>query len=616
MTPLLRNALLSARKSADAARVKQFANGCVTRRVSSILALSLCLGFSWPLGIHAQGTQAPDRAALDKPESDLTPELMYRLLVGDIAMQRGQPALAARAYYEAAKEGRNAVFARRATEIALASRQQGIALQSARLWSELDPASQRAKQIASTIATEGIDSAAATTESSTSAPTLQSQLERILAEAAQKGPALGEAFLQLNRLLEQQQQDDRGATLKLVQTLAVPYDNVPEAHFAVAVAAFNTGMTDISAAAVAMKEVDRALALNPGWDRAVVLKAEILSRQSHEQAITWLEGFVKSHPAARRVTGALAQFYVQEKRYPDARALFDRMVEQDPSNRELRLAQAALSVQMKDWALAESQFQALKDQGDDDGSIALSLAEVAEESGRLPLAIERYKAVPDGERGWAAKLRVANVMGKMKRIDEARRYLADLPAVTIEQRVQVRQTEAQLYRDAGEYAGALAVLDKGLAEQPDQTDLLYDAAMVAEKLNRLDVAEARLRRVVELKPESAQAWNALGYTLVDRTSRHAEGMEYIQRALKLAPDDAFILDSLGWAYYRMGQLEPAERYLRRAIAGRPDAEIAAHLGEVLWARGEKERAREIWQSQLKTAPDNAVLLETVRRLAP
>jgi Flp pilus assembly protein TadD len=138
--------------------------------------------------------------------------------------------------------------------------------------------------------------------------------------------------------------------------------------------------------------------------------------------------------------------------------------------------------------------------------------------------------------------------------------------------------------------------------------------MVAEKLNRLDVVEAKLGRLVELRPSSAQALNALGYTLVDRTPRVAEGLALIERALALSPDDPFILDSVGWAQFRLGRLDEAEKYLRRAMEQRPDPEIAAHLGEVLWAKGDRSRAQDLWQSQLQSAPDNAVLLETVRRL--
>jgi Flp pilus assembly protein TadD len=241
------------------------------------------------------------------------------------------------------------------------------------------------------------------------------------------------------------------------------------------------------------------------------------------------------------------------------------------------------------------------------------LAQISEETGHYQQAIDRYLAVPDGERQWLAKLRVAAMMAKQNRVADARRYLADLPAVTIDQRVQVRQAEAALLRDANDNSGAYAVLAQALIEHPDTPDLLYDSAMVAEKLDKIDVAEAQLRRVVELKPDDPQALNALGYTLVDRTPRTDEGFALIEKAYKLSPEDPFILDSMGWAFYRLGKLDDAESYLRRAMTQRPDAEIAAHLGEVLWKKGDPERARQVWQSQLQTTPDNAVLLETVRR---
>jgi Flp pilus assembly protein TadD len=160
------------------------------------------------------------------------------------------------------------------------------------------------------------------------------------------------------------------------------------------------------------------------------------------------------------------------------------------------------------------------------------------------------------------------------------------------------------------------VLVQGLADHPDTPDLIYDLAMVAEKLDRIDEAESRLKRLIELKPDDAQALNALGYTLVDRTLRTDEGLAFIERAHKLAPRDPFILDSLGWAFYRKGQLDEAEHYLQQALDGRPDAEIAAHLGEVLWRKGERDKARALWKAQLDSNPDNAVLQETVRRLSP
>jgi len=536
----------------------------------------------------------------------LTADLMYRLLIADIALQRGDPALAARAYYESAREAKDVALARRATEISVATRQRALALEAAELWSALDPTADRPKQV---IAAAGRGSGGEVAESD-----FKGQVERALAQAAGSPTALADAFLQINQLLGQE--PDKAATYRLVAAVAEPYPNVPEAHFAVALAAYNTGLKDIGTLAAATGAVDRALVLKPGWERALLLKSEIVGKESPAAAIAYLKGVLKANPDMRAVSGALAELYVEQKRYADARDVFLQLWERNKDAREFEFGAAALSVQMKDWAKAEELLADLQRANyGENGVVEYYLAQVAEETGRYGLAIERYRAVPEGERAWLAKLRIAAMLAKQNRMDEARSYLAALSAVTIDQRVQVRQTEAQLLRDNGDAAGALAVLTKALAEHPDQPDLLYDTAMVAEKLDQIDVAEARLRRLLELTPDNAQALNALGYTLVDRTPRIAEGLDLIEKALKLSPDDPFILDSMGWAMYRMGKLDGAETYLRRAMAERPDAEIAAHLGEVLWVKGERAKAQEVWQSQLKATPDNQLLLDTVRRLS-
>jgi tetratricopeptide (TPR) repeat protein len=348
-----------------------------------------------------------------------------------------------------------------------------------------------------------------------------------------------------------------------------------------------------------------------------MLKAQILAKGSREAAIAWLRSVVAKSPDSKILRTGLAQMLAEDRQYDESRAIYQRLFAENPTQLEYQFAVAALAVQMKDWATAERELEALKRAGyGEDGQIEMFLGQVAEEQQRYDEAIRRYAAMPDGERAWFAKLRIAALMAKQGKVADARRYLADLPAVTIDQRIQVRQSESQILRDAGDNAGAYAVLEKALAEHPDEPDLLYDIAMVAEKLDRLDVVESRLSRLIALKPDNAQALNALGYTLVDRTSRTSEGLALIEKAHRLQPSDPFILDSMGWAHYRMGQLDEAERYLRKAMTERPDAEIAAHLGEVLWKKGETDRAREVWQSQLKASPDNAVLRETIRRLAP
>ena len=571
-------------------------------------------GMAWaqpaPPAPQPASAPTPEDATPAKPRAELTAETMYRLLVGDVALQRGDFVVAARAYLEVARDTGDAALARRATEIGLATRQRAIALEAARQWEKVEPDAERPRQLVKALSASG-----GSVEALAGGGATKAEVERALAAAAASPEALVAAFLELNRLFAHE--TDKAAAFRTVSDLAQPYPNVAEAQFAVALAGYASGLTDLSIVTASRVAIDRALAQKPGWERAVLLKSEILNAESPDVAAAYLQSYLQGNPGSRSAAGALAQIYVGQKRYAEARAVFEALWTTDKGNRDVQFGLAVLAMQGKDWKAAEALFEDL-DRADygETGVVETYLAQIAEETGRYQLAFDRYLAVPDSERGWLARLRAAAMLGKLDRVAEAKRYLADLPAVTQEQRIQVRQAEAQLLRDAGDVAGAFAVLEKGLAEHPDDPDLLYDSAMVAEKLDRLDVVEARLTRLIEQKPDSAQALNSLGYTLVDRTPRVAEGFALIERAHKLSPKDPFILDSMGWALFRLGRLDAAEDYLRRAYAERPDPEIAAHLGEVLWVKGERDRAREVWQSQLGATPESTVLVETMRRLMP
>jgi tetratricopeptide (TPR) repeat protein len=558
----------------------------------------------------ADAVAPPDASENDPP---LSAETFYRVLLGDVALQRGDPGLAARAYFEAARDTRDPFLARQATELAVLARQRSVADAAAHLWLQVEPSAERPKQVLAALANGQMGTQQAGPEPLDEE--LRTRLAKVISEAANTPQGPGEIFLQLNRALAQE--PDKAAVFTLVLDLAQPYQGLAEAHFAVALAAYNTGLTSITIATGAMREIDSALQLKPGWDRAALLKADLLSKNSRPDAIAFLQDFLKQYPDAKPASGALAQLYVEDNRPAEARVIFEKLWKAEPTALEFEFGVAALSVQMKDWDTAERLFQDLASHKyGENGVVEFNLAQIAEEQQHYDEAIARYKAVPDGERGWIARLRVAAILGKQGKLDAARTYLGSLPAVTIDQKIQVQQAQAQVLRDANDNAGAYKVLAAALAEHPDSTDLLYDSAMVAEKLNRVDESEATLKKLVSLKPDDAQALNALGYTLVDRTQDVDEGYALIERALKLAPDDPFILDSMGWALYRKGRYDEALDYLQRALAARPDAEIAAHFGEVLWAKGDRDRARTVWQAALKTTPDNAVLLDTVRRLNP
>jgi Flp pilus assembly protein TadD len=211
-------------------------------------------------------------------------------------------------------------------------------------------------------------------------------------------------------------------------------------------------------------------------------------------------------------------------------------------------------------------------------------------------------------------MRTANAIAKQGKLDEARAFLKRVAADHPEDQVQLTVAEAQLLRDANRPGDAFSLLSEALGKQPDQPDLLYDLALTAEKLERFDLLETHLRKLIQVKPDHAHAYNALGYSFADRNLRLPEARKLVEKALELAPEDYFIIDSLGWVLYREGDLKGAARELRRAYGGRPDAEIGAHLGEVLWMLGERDEARRIWDESLKAGPDNETLQKTIKRL--
>jgi Flp pilus assembly protein TadD len=223
--------------------------------------------------------------------------------------------------------------------------------------------------------------------------------------------------------------------------------------------------------------------------------------------------------------------------------------------------------------------------------------------------------VPRGDRYWESQLRIAGALAQDKRIVQAISHLRGLKPSSLLERQSLAQTESTLWREAGENVKAFDALEAALATDADNPDLLYDSAMLAERIDRMEEAEKRLRRVIVLQPARAHAFNALGYSFADRNINLDEARTLIEKAHALAPEDAAILDSMGWIAFRQGRLAEAESYLKRALEKFQDGEIAAHLGEVLWAQGRQEEAKKVWDAQLKVQPDSDILKKTVARLA-
>ncbi|HSQ04857.1 MAG TPA: tetratricopeptide repeat protein, partial [Burkholderiales bacterium] len=312
-----------------------------------------------------------------------------------------------------------------------------------------------------------------------------------------------------------------------------------------------------------------------------------------------------------------ARLLVSDKRYTEARKEFETLLAAQPDNGDLTMAVALLTVQAGDYDMAENLFKrVLASSYKDPDAARLYLGQLYEERKRYDEALEAYASVGRSEHYINAQARYAGVLAKTGKLDDARKHLRAVSVQNNQERVQLTEAEAQLLRDANQYQEAYDLLGEALTQLPNYPDLLYDHAMAAEKVQRLDVLEADLRKLIEIRPDHAHAYNALGYTLADRNERLPEARNLIEKALNLAPEDPFIMDSMGWVLFRMGQNKEALDFLQRAFMLRPDAEIAAHFGEVLWTDGQQEEARKVWSEGLKQNAKNELLRNTVKRYAP
>ncbi len=546
-----------------------------------------------PASGAAEAEAAKPRAEAALPKVPLTPDILFKFLVAEVAGQRGAIGIAQSTYLDLARQTRDPRIARRAAEISLFARNQAGALEATRLWAGAEPDSDRAQQtLAALLLNEGkLDEA-----------------EPILRELVKQDSA--NAFLHLAALMGKTQ--DTQAAQALVERLAAGYPTLPEARFAVAQAAANAGKLDASIDA--LKQAD---ALRPGWEPAALLRAQVLAKTSRADALAFMRDFLAAHAGAREVRLAYARTLVNANQFPEAQAEFTRLTQDFPRNAEVSFAAGLLSLQMGDVAAARDLLmQTLEYNPREPDTVYYYLGQASEQLKQADVAAAYYAKVQGGTYLVAARARQAAILARAGKMEEARALLSATEGESDAQSIRLIQAQAELFRNNRQHADEFAVLGTGLGRFPDAPDLLYDHAMAAEKIGKLDVLEADLRRVIALRPDDAQAYNALGYTLADRTDRLAEAVALLDKALALAPNDPYILDSVGWAQFRSGNLARAQEYLERAFKMRPDPEIAAHLGEVLWARGQRDEAGKLWQSSLQTHPQNEVLLETLHRLKP
>jgi len=593
------------------------------RRAACRWAASAALVLS-SLGSQAQPTApaaAPTPATLAKApvaNSSLDAPLFYQLLIGEIELSAGQAGNAYQIVLDAARRTRDELLFRRATEIALQARAGDQALAATRAWRTARPESLEAMrlQLQILLSLNRIDD-------------LAEPLRALLAAspAAERAAVIGSLPRFMMRAADKRQ------AAALLEDVLQPYVNDASTRTA-AQAAIGRAWLAAGDAERALKLARQAQSEDPAAAAPVLLALELMpTRPEAESVVT---DYLKSPQADNALRRAYAGTLVTQQRYADASAQLELVTRQQPDlaapwltlgalQLELRQTQAAEASLQRFVQLVQAQPAAVRSEADDDdaGDVPddqgltqawMLLAQAAEQRGDFAAAEAWLARIDNPQRALEVQTRRATIMARQGRVAAARDLIRGAPERNPGDVRAKLLAEAQLLREVKQWSEAYAVLDNANQHFPGDADLLYEQAMMAEKVGQLDAMETQLRRVIALKPEHAHAYNALGYSLADRSIRLPEAKALIERALQLSPGDPFITDSLGWVEFRLGNRDEALRLLRQAYKARPDAEIGAHLGEVLWTLGRRDEARKVWAEASSRDAANDVLRETMGRL--
>lgn len=552
------------------------------------------LPVSDPAPLPAPEQAKPAAAVASTP---MPPELMYQLMLAEIAAQRGQYNVALESYLQLARSHDDAKFAERATQLALWARDDAKAREAAELWLKRDPDDFDAHRVAAEFAIRGgeLDKA-------------KEQLDYLLTHP---GETQDNGYAAVTELLAHQ--PDKAAALTLMKRLLETRQNDAEAWAAYTRLAIRTGNLEEASAGT-----QRVLALRPNWQEAVILRAEILRMQGKQaDGLEYMEKYLRKNAKDSLVRTYYARMLVDARQNEKALKQLEMVARQEPDNPDVLLHMALLSLDLNRINEGEAYLLKLNRSGNRYFESAFYLGVVAEDFRKdASAALAWYSKVDRGEHYFDAQLRAAVLLAKQGELELARAHLRSMRAQGPAQALRIYYVEGAMLRDAGREQEAVDTYTEGLKEIPDNPELLYARAMAYEKLNKVDLMEADLRRILERDPNNVEALNALGYTLADKTDRYQEALELIKKALDSKPDSHYVLDSMGWVQYRLGNNELALDYLQRAYQIERDPEIAAHLVEVLWASGKRQEAQELWQRAIQAAPDHAGLQGIMQRLDP
>ncbi len=519
----------------------------------------------------------------------------YHVLVGEMAAQRKQPELAAQEFLKALEIQPDPELAMRAASLALAAKNEPLALKAARRWQELSPDESDPREAVARLALR-----------TGKRDEVLKQCEAMIRGHA-GGPEEGFRHVAQTLALESTRKED---ALAVMEQLRRKWPALAGAWHAQSLLALRFGQIEL-----AEKGAREALKLRPESRESLLLLMGVLVKKGDiAGADAVMAELLKDGTDGAELRMGYARLLLEVEQIDAARRQFEGALAAKADLHEARFALGLLELERENADGAEPHFRALLEAADFKQRAAYYLGRIEETRKQPAKALEWYEKVTEGDQAIEALTRRAVALGGLGRLPEARQLLADMRRELPMYATRFYLAEGELLLDADADAEAVALYDHALKENPGENDLLYGRSLVHERLKNVAAAEADLRNIIAVDQDDARAMNALGYMLTVHTQRLPEARKLIARALELTPDDAAVIDSMGWVEFRQGRHREALALLERAFSKAKDPEIAAHLGEVLWTIGERARARQVWQGALTKDPEHRVLRDTVQRL--
>ena len=543
-----------------------------------------------PLGTALEKAQAIEAIPALLPPAE---DALLRLLVAEFALYRDQPEIAMHNYLQVMKETRDPQLAKRVTRVALFLNDEKSGLQAATMWRELLP--------------DELDAHRAYAAFLLNAQAKERALEALLDIGAKWNEPAGRGYQVVAKLLVRQ--SDSEYRLEMMRKVVLTTNENPYALAAMAQVAVRTQKI-----AQAINLIEHSLGIKPSVAQHRILLASIQYFQGKlERALETLAAHLQVYPQANKVRLIYGRYLADAKRHDEALAQFKAVLVDEPNNDVAHYALGLLFLRTNQPAPARAHFEKLIELGKQWDTAYYYLGRAREAEGGVSQALIAYRQVRRGEFYLNAQIRAAFIYARQGQREQALAHLDSVYRRSAEDDIRLYRVKAEIYVNASQYEDAIKVYNEALKAYPKNNDLLYARAMVWGYVPRYDILERDLRDLLSRDPKNANALNALGYTLADKTQRYQEAYELVKSAYELEPNSHYILDSLGWVLYRIGRYKEAVEYLQKALSIKPDTEIAAHLGEALWALGEKVRAQEVWNTALEQAPNNKRLLEVIHR---